>query len=136
MRGSTQMTQIRKDFHTTIYFLFKNLSSVVICLICVICVPSANSTHLHGCKLAVFAGRDVVVGAVGTGKRALRLEAVRTSDELLCAYTNLPKNTLMFVNLGKILKILFGEDLEFSLLQANKKKEGVSKNTPSFLYLL
>ena len=32
-----------------------------------------------------------------------------------CTYTNLPKNTLRYVNLGKILKILFGEDLEFTL---------------------
>ena len=32
---------------------------------------------------------------------------------MLCAYTSLPKNTLIFVNLDKILKIVFGEDLEF-----------------------
>jgi len=39
-----------------------------------------------------------------------------TPHEGSCTYTNLPKNTLKFVNLGKILSILFGEDLEFSLL--------------------
>lgn len=54
-----------------------------------------------------------------------------------CTYTNLPKNTLRYVNLGKILKIKFGEDLEFTLFglsfkSPNKKDLTTGKSTHFF----
>lgn len=51
-----------------------------------------------------------------------------TPDKQLCAYKNLPKNTLKLVNSGKIQATLFGKYLEFSLHCRSPLFIGISRN--------
>lgn len=69
-----------------------------------------RNNHEENIKINIL-NKFIVASSLCLGSRL-------DSDELLCAYTNLPKNTLTFVNLGKILETLFGENLEFTLAQS------------------